>query len=92
MQQIGCWGPDSKKAMVEAGTTLYTAGAELNKIDLPNNKGQYGLFERQDDWSSCAYFYLDKPTSNLPAIDSLDKRLIESMVEEKAKKKGPGEI
>ncbi len=92
MQQIGCWGPDSKKAMIEAGTTLYTAGAEMHKIDLPNNKGQYGLFERRDDWSSCAYFYLDKPTSNLPAIDSLDKRLIESTVEEKAKKKGPGEI
>ena len=30
--------------------------------------GDNGLFERQDDWSSCVWFYLDKPTDDLPAL------------------------
>lgn len=30
---------------------------------------QEGIFERADDWSSVAYFYLDYPTSELPALD-----------------------
>jgi hypothetical protein len=33
-----------------------------------------GLFERQDDWSSCAYFYLDRPENGLPSIDSAELR------------------
>jgi hypothetical protein len=34
-----------------------------------------GLFERHDDWSSCAYFYLDRPTNELPPLDPVAKRL-----------------
>lgn len=33
------------------------------------NTGQDdGRFERQHDWSRCAYFYLDRPENNLPAL------------------------
>ncbi len=31
-------------------------------------------FEREDDWSSCAYFDLDRPESNLPDLMPLEKR------------------
>jgi hypothetical protein len=34
-----------------------------------------GKFERSDDWSSCAYFYLDRPENNLPRLDPPEKRL-----------------
>ena len=46
-------------------------------------EGKMGKFERADDWSSCAYFYLDSPTSNLPAIDPLEKRLIDIVTDKK---------
>jgi hypothetical protein len=31
-------------------------------------------FYRSDDWSSTAYFYLDKPVSNLPRLAGLELR------------------
>ena len=37
--------------------------------------GDKGLFERQDDWSSCVWFYLDKPSDHLPPIDPPEKRI-----------------
>jgi len=33
------------------------------------------LFERSDDWSSCAYFYLDKATNELPPLESVEARI-----------------
>ena len=32
-------------------------------------------FERQDDWCATAYFYLDKPTDNLPVIEPYKARI-----------------
>jgi hypothetical protein len=32
-------------------------------------------FYRIDDYSSVSYFYLDKPTSNLPALANLSERV-----------------
>jgi len=32
-------------------------------------------FYRQDDWSAAAYFYLDKPESNLPDIAPVEERI-----------------
>ncbi|HIJ65362.1 MAG TPA: DUF2961 domain-containing protein [Candidatus Hydrogenedentes bacterium] len=77
IQQIGCWGPDTKPLMHNAGKPIYLAGPGLREADLSEsgNTGPYGLFERQDDWSSCAYFYLDKPESNLPPIEPFEKRV-----------------
>jgi hypothetical protein len=35
----------------------------------------YGLFERPgDDWSSCAYFYLDSPVHRLPPLQPVLER------------------
>ena len=78
IQQIGCWDPESKVFMYKLGEPIYHAGDGLVEIDFSEsgNTGDYGLFERQDDWSSCAYFYLDKPVSNLPSITSVEKRQV----------------
>lgn len=50
---------------------LFTKRAGL----VEKEKGSQGLFERQDDWSSVAYFYLDKPENNLPPIASAEARM-----------------
>jgi hypothetical protein len=34
-----------------------------------------GIFEREDDWSSCVYFYLDKPEDALEPLMSVAERV-----------------
>ena len=36
----------------------------------------YGLFERRDDWSSCAWFYLDRPVNDLPPLAPVAERTV----------------
>jgi hypothetical protein len=36
---------------------------------------QVNLFERADDWSSCVYFYLDRPEGALPKVAPVAERL-----------------
>jgi len=36
--------------------------------------GEYGLFERSDDWSNCAYFYLDRPENDLGPLPGVETR------------------
>lgn len=51
---------------------LYRAGAGL----VPLGKDFVeGLYERQDDWSSCVYFYLDQPENRLPPVESVERRI-----------------
>lgn len=71
MQQIGYLAPHSREDIIKNKRTLYRAGAGRVPMDLSKD----GKFERSDDWSSCVYFYLDKPVSNLPPIDSVEKRI-----------------
>ncbi|MFA6472517.1 MAG: glycoside hydrolase family 172 protein [Candidatus Latescibacterota bacterium] len=85
IQQIGCWGPGSREQFLKADRTIYAAGPEMNPVDFrapvkenltdPFERNEYGLFERSDDWSSCAYFYLDKPENDLPPLDKVEKRI-----------------
>lgn len=85
MQQIGCWGPGSREQFPRAGRTIFSAGPEMKPVDFtapikeeltdPFARNEYGLFERSDDWSSCAYFYLDRPGHELPALDPVEKRI-----------------
>jgi hypothetical protein len=70
MQQIGYLAEHSRPPLVENKRTLYRAGAGRVPMDMSKD----GKFERSDDWSSTVYFYLDKPTNNLPPIDSVEKR------------------
>jgi hypothetical protein len=58
----------------ENGAILYETGNTNKPTDYDDFKGW--LFERYgDDWSSCAYFYLNAPSSNLPEIAPYMQRI-----------------
>lgn len=67
IQQIGCWTPEVLPQIAALTPKLVHGRAE---IDMPAEieKKSYGLFERQDDWSSCAWFYLDRPVNELSPL------------------------
>lgn len=71
IQQIGYLAPHSRPPIIENKRTLFRAGPGLVPMDLTKD----GKFERSDDWSSTVYFYLDRPTNDLPAIDAVGKRI-----------------
>jgi hypothetical protein len=70
IQQIGYLADHSRGGLVREGRRLYAAGPGLVEKDIRTD----GKFERADDWSSCAYFYLDSPANNLPPLDPAAKR------------------
>ncbi len=71
MQQIGYLADHSRGGLLRTGRRLYRAGPGL----VEKNMLEDGKFERADDWSSTAYFYLDKPENNLPRLDAVEKRV-----------------
>jgi hypothetical protein len=73
IQQIGCWDPQTLPRMAAAGRRLQLGGAPIDVEARVAEKG-YGLFERQDDWSSCAWFYLASPTNDLPPLPAAAER------------------
>jgi hypothetical protein len=76
IQQIGCWGPGNREDLHKAGKPVYLAGKGRVPADLsPGAASEYGLFERQDDWSACAWFYLDKPTNSLSPLAPVAERV-----------------
>ena len=74
IQQIGCWGPDTIAQLHGLGVRLTLGGKPVDMAAAVGAKG-YGLFERHDDWSSCAYFYLDRPENGLPALAPVAARV-----------------
>jgi hypothetical protein len=76
MHQIGCWGPDTISLMRDARRELTGTDGKPVDADAAAAANGYGLFERQDDWSSCAYFYLDRPENDLPPLAPLEDRLV----------------
>jgi hypothetical protein len=74
IQQIGYGNAGVRKQLHEAGNPVYRAGPGLKEIDLAK-EGGLGLFEREDDWSACSYFYLDRPENNLTPLQPLEERL-----------------
>ncbi len=52
--------------------TLYRAGPGRVEMDLSRD----GKFERSDDWSACAYFYLDRPENGLPPLAPAAERIV----------------
>jgi hypothetical protein len=76
MQQMGCWAPQYKEMFRDSGRELYHAGSGRRPIDFSaSDLAPYGLFERQDDWSSCAYFYLDSAENGLPELAPVEERI-----------------
>jgi len=71
MQQIGYIADHSRGGIVRMRRRLYKAGP--GQIEMDTTKE--GKFERADDWSSCAYFYLDRAENDLPKLDAVEKRI-----------------
>ena len=72
IQQIGfTLDKSASDPLYRTGTPIYNASPGLVK----KKPGELGTFERQDDWSSVAYFYLDRPYNDLPPIDSPEQRM-----------------
>ena len=70
IQQIGWGSAKDQDSIRKGGTEVYEAGPGR----VPKAAGTGGIFERQDDWSSCAWFYLDRPTNGLPPLPPLAER------------------
>jgi hypothetical protein len=72
IQQIGYMsGKNREDPVYQTGVPIYATGP--GRVEM--EKGGSGTFERQDDWSGVAYFYLDKSEDNLPAIESPEQRM-----------------
>jgi hypothetical protein len=74
IQQIGCAGPDTRGEIRRRGLPVFH-GDQLVDLD------KFGVFERQDDWSSCVWFYLDRTTNELPPLPSVEQRTAGLMTE-----------
>lgn len=71
MGQIGYLADHSRGGLVREGRKIFRAAPGRIVKDLRED----GKFERSDDWSSCAYFYLDKPENTLPKLDAVSRRI-----------------
>lgn len=71
MGQIGYLADHSRGGLVREGRKIFRAAPGRIVKDLRED----GKFERSDDWSSCAYFYLDKPENTLPKLDAVARRI-----------------
>jgi hypothetical protein len=70
IQQIGYLGEDQMGLIYHLKQPLYKAGPGKVATDGLTE----GLFEREDDWSSTAYFYLDRPENGLPPLAPVAQR------------------
>lgn len=84
MQQIGWCGSygdlikHARGAGVEQIVLPGDGSSRLSQAELdanPERAKTGGLFEREDDWSATAYFYLDRPTTDLPPLAPYEQRI-----------------
>jgi len=88
LQQIGGWDKDELKVLYKKGVNLRPITIDgpkgfvrlLDMKDPPlitddNFPGGWINFYRIDDYSSVSYFYLNKPSSNLPPLAPLNVRI-----------------
>jgi len=71
IQQIGYLADHSRGGIARTGRRLVRAG----EGDVPMDITKDGKFERSDDYSSVAYFYLDRPENGLPALAPVAERV-----------------
>ncbi|MCP4754503.1 MAG: DUF2961 domain-containing protein, partial [Proteobacteria bacterium] len=74
IQQIGFCTLDLREQLDQKDKTYYRPGPEQAEFDFKNPFEFPPYLEREDDFSSCSYFYLDKPETSLPALDPVEKR------------------
>ncbi len=74
VQQIGIITPEDVASIGALPGPFYKAEPGMAEIDK-SHVMPYQLFEREDDWSSCAYFYLDRPQNGLAKLPDMAERL-----------------
>lgn len=73
IQQIGYCGTEDKAFFHYHEREILNNDGEQVDFSLKKDGGL--IFERHDDFSSCAYFYLNSPANDLPELPALNKRL-----------------
>jgi hypothetical protein len=73
-QQIGLWSAGLVAPIKAMGTKIYIGDPARSPDENDPKLKHYGLMERRDDVSSCAYFYLDRPEHDLPALPPVKER------------------
>jgi hypothetical protein len=73
LQQIGYWGGEAsvQQMRLTGQREVVRAGDGRNTVSIAEllaKSPALTLFEREDDWCATAFFYLDRPTNDLPAI------------------------
>jgi hypothetical protein len=76
IQQMGIWEPETKELLMKKSPKVFRAGPGLEEVDLEKLGDDWpvGYFERQDDWSGVAYFYLDSPVNDLAPMAGVKER------------------
>lgn len=89
IQQMGGWHKNEVKRYIKNGANLIPVTTQTENdsaniliqmldenigIDNPDLIDGWTNFYREDDVSATAYFYLDKPSSNLPALAGVEIR------------------
>jgi hypothetical protein len=88
LQQIGGWDKDELKVLYKKGVNLKPITVDgpegfVRLLDIPNAllitddnfPDGWINFYRIDDYSSVSYFYLDRPSSNLPPLAPVNIRI-----------------
>ena len=76
IQQIGhAFGDGLTRLLTESASPIYYAGPGRVPIAPDTDTSGGTLFERHDDWSSVAYFYLDGTMNGLQPLPSIDARI-----------------
>lgn len=73
IQQIGWGDAENRAVMRHRGTTPLRTGVEPVPWEPDDAAG--GIFEREDDWSATAWFYLDRPENGLPPLAPAAERI-----------------
>lgn len=81
IQQIGSWNPKLIEHFVRNSIDVWRAGAAARepaqRVDFSApGLPPFDLFEREDNWSSCCYFYLDSPINDLPPPPAFRERVL----------------
>ncbi|MBA3845923.1 MAG: DUF2961 domain-containing protein [Planctomycetes bacterium] len=73
MQQMGNFGAETRAKLLAAGGAHRMGDAR--GTPLAASAATSGLLEREDDWSSCAYVYLDRTENGLPPLAPVAERI-----------------
>ena len=89
MQQIGGLSPQIMEQVHGIGGQIQKPYGEEGMLDLQHyiDEKKFSIHEREDDdWSSCAYFYLDAPSNALPELQSAEIRTAGNLIHAEVKR------